>query len=107
MLPTWLRALARALRARPSTRINRKPPRTQPGLESLEDRRLLATFTVINTLDDNNLGSLRRAINDANGSSGVDLIAFNIPGSGTHTIATTSQLPAVTEAVTIDGTTQP
>jgi CSLREA domain-containing protein len=37
----------------------------------------------------------------------VDTIAFNISGAGVHTIAPASSLPAITEAVTIDGYTQP
>ena len=65
---------------------------------------LLAAFTVTNT---NNLGagSLRQAILDANSLAGADTITFNIPGTGTHTIAPTSALPAITDTVTIDATT--
>jgi len=37
----------------------------------------------------------------------VDTIAFNIPGSGVHTIIPTSALPAITDPVLIDGYTQP
>ena len=36
----------------------------------------------------------------------VDTIAFAIPGSGVHTIAVTSQMPQITQAVVIDGYTQ-
>ncbi len=64
-----------------------------------------ATFTVINTLD-SGAGSLRQAITDANGTAGADTIAFAIPGSGLHTIAPTTNLPAITEAVIIDGYSQ-
>ena len=64
------------------------------------------TFTVTN-IDDSGAGSLRQAILDANGSPGFDVIAFNIPGSGVHTIGLASGLPAITEWVTIDGYTQP
>lgn len=63
-------------------------------------------FTVTTT-NDSGAGSLRQAILDANANPGADTIAFNIPGSGTRTIALTSPLPSITEAVTIDGTTQP
>ena len=45
-----------------------------------------ATFTVTNT-NDSGAGSLRQAILDANASAGADLIDFNIPGAGVHTIA--------------------
>ena len=65
-----------------------------------------ATFTVTNT-NDSGAGSLRQAMTDANGNAGDDTIAFNVPGSGVHTIAPASALPDITEAVTIDGYTQP
>ena len=65
-----------------------------------------ATFFVINANDDGP-GSLRQAILDANASPGPDLISFDIPGSGTRSIELLSALPAVTDRVTIDGTTQP
>ena len=67
-----------------------------------------ATFTVTNT-NDFGAGSLRRAINDANTTAGSDFIVFDIPGPGPHTISplAASPLPAITEAVDIDGYTQP
>src|SRR5436190_5680762 len=77
-----------------------------PRLEAMEDRLVPATFTVLNTLD-SGAGSLRQAILDANATAGTDLIDFNIGGGGVQTIAPTSALPAITDAVTIDGTTQP
>jgi hypothetical protein len=65
------------------------------------------TFTVTNTSDDGS-GSLRQAINDANGHAGLDTISFNIPGSGVHTITPAfPQLPLITSPVVIDGSTQP
>ncbi len=64
------------------------------------------TFTVINTNDDGP-GSLRQAIEIANASVGPDIIAFNIPGAGPHTIAPIRPLPEITEPVTIDGYSQP
>src|SRR5260221_14124935 len=64
-----------------------------------------ATLSVINTLD-SGAGSLRQAITDANGTVGGDTIVFAIPGSGLHTIAPTSNPPAVTEGVIIDGYSQ-
>ncbi|MEK6262869.1 MAG: hypothetical protein AABP62_30085, partial [Planctomycetota bacterium] len=52
--------------------------------------------------------SLREAIVYANGKVGLDTISFNIAGAGVQTISVTSQqLPDITEAVIIDGTTQP
>jgi hypothetical protein len=56
---------------------------------------------------DSGAGSLRQAILDANATGGADVIAFDIPGSGVQTIAPASPLPAVTDPLTIDGTTQP
>lgn len=51
--------------------------------------------------------SLRAAIQEANATVGTDTINFNIPGSGVQTIAPLSALPTVTDAVTIDGYSQP
>jgi hypothetical protein len=65
----------------------------------------VATFTVTNT-NDSGPGSLRQAILDANNNAGADTIAFNIPGTA-GTITPASPLPTITDAVTIDGTTQP
>src|SRR5574338_301090 len=72
-----------------------------------------ATLTVTNT-SDSGPGSLRQAIIDANANAGLDAIHFNIPGSdpncdagGVCTIAPASGLPVLTDAVTIDGHTQP
>src|SRR5262249_47446577 len=56
---------------------------------------------------DSGAGTLRQAILDANANPGADTIAFNIVGSGVHTIAPATPLDAITEAVTIDGYTQP
>jgi CSLREA domain-containing protein len=50
--------------------------------------------------------TLRAAIQEANVAAGHDTIQFAI-GSGVQTIATQSNLPAITSPVTIDGTTQP
>ena len=74
----------------------------------MEDRRLLAVFTVINT-NNANAGSLRQAIIDANNMPNVggvpDEIHFNIPGGGVQTIQPTSELDAITEAVIVNGYT--
>ncbi len=71
-----------------------------------------ATFSV-NSTNDLNDGlcdashcSLREAIEAANASAGADTIRFVI-GSGPKTIQPGSPLPAITDPVTIDGTTQP
>ena len=83
-------------------------------MEVLEDRTLMATFVVNTTSDAAGVnGTLREAINMSNASPGHDRIEFNIPGSGPHVInvgsnilALRPELPAITDAVTIDGTTE-
>ncbi|HUQ11997.1 MAG TPA: Calx-beta domain-containing protein [Steroidobacteraceae bacterium] len=67
-----------------------------------------ATFTVTNT-NDSGGGSLRQAILDAVAAPTVahdNVVTFNIPGTGVHTIRPLSQLPAIKD-LTIDGYTQP
>ncbi len=78
------------------------------GLASLlaASSALANTYTVTSTADAG-AGSLRQAILDANANSGTDTIAFNIPGSGVHTIAPATPLPNLTSPVTVDGYTQP
>ncbi|MFM9882760.1 MAG: DUF4347 domain-containing protein, partial [Burkholderiales bacterium] len=55
--------------------------------------------------------SLREAItaanNTSNGAGGADQIAFNIAGTGPHTIAVSSALPTITESLVIDGWSEP
>ncbi len=65
-----------------------------------------ATFTVKNANDAGG-DSLRAAIAAANTTPGDDDIEFDIPGAGPHVIALASNLPAITDSVRIDGTTQP
>lgn len=69
------------------------------------DRYVPPSAAVMNT-NDANAGSLRQAILDANANPGVDVIDFAIPGSGPHRIRLASPLPAITEAVVLDATTQ-
>ncbi|MFY9608067.1 MAG: FG-GAP-like repeat-containing protein, partial [Blastocatellia bacterium] len=54
---------------------------------------------------DSGAGSLRDAITQANANAGLDTISFGI-SVGPQTITPLSPLPAITEAVVIDGTTQ-
>jgi hypothetical protein len=77
----------------------------RPRLEALEGRWAPAVLTVT-TAADSGPGSLRQALLDANAAPGLDTINFSI-GSGAQTIALSSPLPAVTDSVIIDGTTQP
>ena len=65
-----------------------------------------ATLVVITTAD-SGPGSLRDAITLANAAPGHDQIQFAIPGMGVKTIAPLSELPTITDPLTIDGYTQP
>ncbi|HEX8201101.1 MAG TPA: hypothetical protein VF590_11480 [Isosphaeraceae bacterium] len=86
-------------------------------MELVEERVLLATFTVTSNLDNGDdirplPGSLREAILNANSpnSPGLDLINFNISNTTdgvVQTITPLSPLPPITDPVIIDGTTQP
>jgi hypothetical protein len=66
-----------------------------------------ATIFMVTNTDDAGPGSLRHAITDANGNSGLDNIHFSIPGTGVQTITPTTKLPTITDPVTIEGETQP
>ena len=66
-----------------------------------------ASIFVITTTADTGIGSLRKAITDANNNAGLDIIQFNIPGPGVKTISPQSPLPYIGDPVIIDGTTQP
>jgi hypothetical protein len=93
--------------AQSSSSWRRAALRRRPLLEDLEGRQMLSTFTVTNT-NANGPGSLRQAINGSNSTPGTgNAIYFDIPGSGVQTIDLLSPLPALTQPVTIDGTTQP
>src|SRR5262245_14272617 len=76
------------------------------GLAAFAGASRANTYTVT-SIADSGAGTLRQAILDANANPGADTIAFNITGSGVHTITPTSTLPDITGAVTIDGYTQP
>jgi hypothetical protein len=65
-----------------------------------------ADFPVITT-NDSGPGSLRDAIAAANLNPGADRVVFSIAGSGPQVISVLSALPQITEALTIDGYTQP
>ena len=51
--------------------------RLRPRLEVMEDRTLLSAITVTNTLDDGSVGSLRRAVEQANAGGGAETINFD------------------------------
>ena len=65
-----------------------------------------STYTVKND-NGGGLNSLRWAIQRANDHVGHDAIVFQIEPPGMYTIAPTMELPAITDSVDIDGTTQP
>ncbi|GAB5403032.1 MAG: hypothetical protein Aurels2KO_12630 [Aureliella sp.] len=74
-------------------------------VESLEDRRVLATF-LVTTNSDFGAGSLRDAMEQSNATPGLDEIRFSLPTSELK-ITPESALPWLTDAVLIDATTQP
>src|SRR5262245_10624678 len=96
-----------------------RPTRSRPAVEGLEDRTLLATYTVIDTSDGAGVltlvnkntqaytvTSLRRAIEESNKSANVlDTIDFNIKGAPVFTPG--KAFLTITDPVVIDGTTQP
>lgn len=71
-----------------------------PLFEAMEDRRLLATFTVTN-LNNSGAGSLRDAVASANAAPGADVINFQAGVIGTITL-TTGQL-TVADDLAING----
>jgi hypothetical protein len=76
-----------------------------PIVERLEPLCLLSVFTVKNTAD-SGPDSLRQAILDSNSQVGPNTIDFQIGAGGPQSIALLSALPATTNPVTIDGTSQ-
>jgi hypothetical protein len=76
------------------------------GCVFLVSTNLSAVIFIVTNANDSGAGSLRDAINQANTTGGPDQIHFAIPGAGVHTIALTNIL-GVSEAVVIDGYTQP
>ncbi|GAB5407297.1 MAG: hypothetical protein Aurels2KO_55280 [Aureliella sp.] len=72
--------------------------------ETLETRQLLATL-VVSSPDDTGPGTLRQAIIDSNHLSGPDEITFDLP-EDQLALHPESPLPAITDSVTIDASTQ-
>ena len=66
---------------------------------------------LVTTTNDSGPGSLRQALTDANATandpSGPDRVTFDIPGTGVQIITPSTDLPGITDAVVIDGYTQP
>jgi hypothetical protein len=86
-------------RNRPKRRWSNR--RFRPAWEPVEDRVLPSVFTVTSTADTTTGGTLRQMIESANSHSGLDIIKFNIPGSGAHTIQLQSALPTITGTLAI------
>ena len=61
----------------------------------------------VTTTADSGVGSFRQALLTANTNPGVDTIVFQISGTPPFTITPAAALPAVTDPVVIDATTQP
>jgi hypothetical protein len=76
-------------------------PRAVLVVEGLEERRVPATF-VVASLADAGAGSLRAAITQANSTPGADVIVF-APGLTGGVIGLRSSLPAISEALTVNG----
>src|SRR2546423_1214502 len=84
------------------------------GWKWFEPTAQAATFSVTNT-NNSGAGSLRDAIDLANGAAGADMISFNIPASDPNCDATThvctitpvTGLPPISSPVVLDGYTQP
>jgi hypothetical protein len=73
---------------------------------SASARPALALNFPVTTTADSGAGSLRDAISSANSTPGLDTVDFAI-GTGAQTISPTSALPAITDPLSIDGTSQP
>ncbi len=75
--------------------------RRRLSCEALENRRVLATFTVTN-LDDFGVGSLRERIDKANTTSGPDVINFDPSLAGTIVLANPLEM-LIEDNLTITG----
>ncbi len=80
---------------------------TVNSVSDAADANLTDSFCDANPLPQVELYTLRAAIQEANDTPGADVIDFNIFGIGVKTISPTSELPAITGALTVDGYSQP
>ncbi len=96
---------------------SRRRHAARPSQEQLEDRLVLANFTLSSLADDNSVGTLRNAITEANLLVDIGLAKSNtitIPSSlysydllDPATIELTGTLPAITSQITITGENPP
>lgn len=113
--PSWLRPLAARLYRQRSQRAPQRPT-LRPRLELLEDRAVPAVIVVTTTDDvvdpNDNVISLREAIQQANADTDADSITFSLPnsmktaGQDWWTIQPVSVLPDITHTVILDGWSQ-
>jgi parallel beta-helix repeat protein len=100
----------RAVVASSANRRTRRQTLRSALPELLENRTLMSTYSVTTTADSGS-GSLRQAVTDLNNSHSAGEIDFAIANDGSvQTISPSSSngaLPAITEPVKIDGTTEP
>jgi len=82
---------------------------SETGVAALTATEIPPPQWVVSGTGDRGSGSLRAALESAEGTfaTGPGTISFNIPGAGPHRIALASPLPRLTQAVTLDGFTQP
>lgn len=79
----------------------------RPDIGAYESATPGTTVITVTSAADSGAGSLRSAINLANGAAGDAIINFNIPGGCPQQIELTSALPTIAKTVRIDGYTQP
>ena len=114
VINSWLKKLTAKFQ-NPVRKHRKRWRAVQLQLEPLEDRCLLSLVVTVNSAGDDPTGStpgvvtLRDAITQINGdandsSSSPDVIKFGIAGTPTITLA--ADLPAITNPLTIDGSTQ-
>ena len=109
MLTPWFRSLRKNDRAA----LRKQDRRRRFQVESLEGRQMLSTFTVTNNAD-SGTGSLRWAITQSDNTPSTaakpNVINFNLGGTGLvasqRTISVLSQLPTITQPVTLNATTE-
>lgn len=88
-------------------KLEKLESRDAPAVLSLTDGSGASTGTVftVTSVADSGTGSLRQAILNANANPGTDTIRFQIAG-GAPTIVPMTALPAISDAVILDGASQ-